>query len=133
MLPPGAVPSGPSRGIPWRLCVAERFHPLHRSIASISEQECNPVPENRNHDNGENPGRKPESTGKMGLFDVRTSFFRPLWRRIVATALCLGWALYELSLGAVFWAILFGAAGAHLAWQFFVTFDDRPGSGEEKN
>ena len=62
----------------------------------------------------------------MGLFDVQTSFFRPLWRRIAATVVCLAWAATELAAGAVMWAMLFGAAGIHLAWQFFVVFRPAP-------
>ncbi len=81
-------------------------------MASKTDQEREPAPaENRR------PRRR------MDFLDVRTPFFRPLWRRVVAVALCLGWALYEISTGAVFWSILFGAAGLHLAWQFFVIFD----------
>ncbi|GAB5374310.1 MAG: hypothetical protein AcusKO_07720 [Acuticoccus sp.] len=69
----------------------------------------------------------------MSFFEVRTPFFRPMWRRVVATAICFGWALFELLSGAVFWAVLFGAAGAALAWQFFITFDDAPApEAEEK-
>lgn len=58
----------------------------------------------------------------MSLFDVQTPFFRPLWRRVAVTSACLAWALMEVTTGAVFWAILFGAAGLYLAWQFFVVF-----------
>lgn len=68
----------------------------------------------------------------MQFFEVRSPFFRPLWRRVLATAICLGWALFELSNGAMLWAILFGAAGAALAWQFFVTFEDGPAFKEDK-
>ena len=59
----------------------------------------------------------------MKFLDVRTPFFRPLWRRVATTALCLGWAAFELATGSVFWAMLFGAVGLHLFWQFFVIFD----------
>ena len=59
----------------------------------------------------------------MRFFDLRTPFFRPFWSRALVTAVCLGWALFELSTGAVFWAILFGAMGAWCAWEFFVVFD----------
>jgi len=62
----------------------------------------------------------------MSLFEVRTPFFRPMWRRVVATALCLGWALVELLSGALFWAALFGAAGVVLFFQFFIAFDKGP-------
>ena len=59
----------------------------------------------------------------MSFLDVRTPFFRPLWRRVIATTVCLAWAVVELLSGAVMWAIIFGAAGLYLAWQFFVAFD----------
>ena len=62
----------------------------------------------------------------MQFFEVRTPFFRPLWRRILAAAIVLGWAVFELVSGAVFWGALFGVAGAYVSWQFFVTFEDGP-------
>ena len=67
----------------------------------------------------------------MGFFDVQTPFFRPLWRRVAVTAVCIAWAAVELATGAVVWAMLFGAASAWLAWQFFVAFD--PGSDRDRN
>ncbi|MCY4452678.1 MAG: hypothetical protein OXC01_12075 [Immundisolibacterales bacterium] len=67
----------------------------------------------------------------MSLFDVQTPFFRPLWRRVAVTVVCLAWAAMEVSTGAVFWAILFGAAGLYLAWQFFVVFDPAPDGDED--
>ena len=60
---------------------------------------------------------------KKGLFEVAHPIFRPLWRRVLVTALCLGWALVELANGAVIWAAVFGACGAYLFVQFFVRFD----------
>ncbi len=68
----------------------------------------------------------------MSFFDVRTPFFRPLWRRIAVTAVCLAWALVELATGAVIWATLFGAASAWLAWQFFVAFRLPADNGEDR-
>ena len=49
-----------------------------------------------------------------------------LWRRVVATVFCLAWAAMELATGAAMWAILFGAAGLYLAWQFFMVFSPAP-------
>jgi len=63
-------------------------------------------------------------------FDVQSPIFRPLWLRAVIVVVLIGWALVELSGGAVFWAILFGAAGIYLGYQFFVVFD--PDQGGEK-
>ena len=68
----------------------------------------------------------------MGFFDVQTTFFRPLWRRIAATTVCLVWAVVELATGAVMWAMLFGAASAYLAWQFFVVFRPPPDNGGDR-
>ena len=68
----------------------------------------------------------------MSLFDVQTPFFRPLWRRIAATAVCLAWAAVELATGGMMWAMLFGAAGIYLAWQFFVVFRPPPDNGEDR-
>lgn len=56
-------------------------------------------------------------------FDVKHPFFRPFWRRALATALILGWAVFEWSGGAQVWAMVFGIAGAYLFLQFFVQFD----------
>ena len=83
------------------------------------------MPEDRNADGRADAGR-PRKRGGMDFLDVRTPFFDPLWRRVLATGMCLAWTLYELSTGSVFWAILFGAASAHLFWQFFVVFDRKP-------
>ena len=70
----------------------------------------------------------------MSFLDVQLPFFRPLWRRVITTAVCLAWAAVELLSGALMWAIIFGAAGFYLAWQFFVVFsppsetDQAPGT-----
>ena len=68
----------------------------------------------------------------MSLLDVRTPFFRPLWRRIAVTAACIAWAAVEFATGAVFWATLFGAASIYLAWQFFVDFRPPPDNGDDR-
>ena len=60
---------------------------------------------------------------KKSFFEVRHPFFRPLWRRVLVTGFCLGWALFELSNGSTIWAAVFGACGVHLFLQFFVKFD----------
>ncbi|NHF73398.1 hypothetical protein [Paracoccus xiamenensis] len=48
------------------------------------------------------------------LVDPNHPFFRPLWVRILCVAFPFGWAMFEMGTGNVFWAILFGAAGAVL-------------------
>lgn len=59
----------------------------------------------------------------MSFFDVQHPFFKPLWRRVAVTVVCLGWAVVEFASGAPFWGILFGAAGLWCAHQFFFAFD----------
>ncbi|HMQ57486.1 MAG TPA: DUF3329 domain-containing protein [Rhizobiaceae bacterium] len=59
------------------------------------------------------------------MFDFNHPFFKPLWIRILVVAFTLGWALFELSMGATFWAMLFGAMGLAALWGLFVTFNPR--------
>lgn len=65
----------------------------------------------------------------MDRLGIRHPFFRPLWRRGLTVALCLGWALVELSWGNWGWAVLFGGIGAVAGYEFFIAFD--PGNYEE--
>ena len=63
------------------------------------------------------------STRRKSLIDFRHPFFRPLWRRVVVTLVLLGWTGFEISLGNLVWAALFGALGAYAAYVFFFAFD----------
>ena len=67
---------------------------------------------------------------KRAWFDVQLPALQPLWLRVAIVTVALGWALFELSNGNVFWSVLFGAAGLYLAYQFFVVWD--PKDPEEK-
>ncbi len=58
----------------------------------------------------------------MRFFDLRSPFFVPLWRRIVACVLILGWAMFELMVGNVGWAITFGVAGAWMVWSLLIAW-----------
>lgn len=60
------------------------------------------------------------------LVDPHHPFFRPLWVRILCVVLTLAWTAFEASTGAVFWAILFGAAGIYLFVALFVIRKDEP-------
>lgn len=59
----------------------------------------------------------------MKLFDLRHPFFRPLWRRVLVTVLCLAWAAVEFAGGAAFWGTLFAGIGALCVYEFFIVFD----------
>jgi hypothetical protein len=58
-----------------------------------------------------------------GLLDVNHHWFRPLWVRVLFTAMIGGWTVFEIWRGSPFWAILFGAATGWLIYQWFVVFD----------
>jgi hypothetical protein len=66
------------------------------------------------------------------FFDLQDPFYKPLWIRVLITALCLGWAVVELAAGGPFWAILFGAMGLYCAHQFFIAFNPREPDGKDK-
>lgn len=55
----------------------------------------------------------------MNILDPHHPFFRPLWRRVLTVAIPVAWGVFELLSGAVFWALLFLAAGGYAAWEFF--------------
>jgi len=58
------------------------------------------------------------------MFKLRHPWFNPTWRRAVVTAFLVIWGLFELSNGAVFWAVVFVGAGAVVGWVFFVDWTD---------
>ncbi len=56
----------------------------------------------------------------MKFLDRDDAFFAAPWRRWV-TVLATGlWAVVELATGNPGWAVLFGAASAYAAWEFFL-------------
>ncbi len=57
------------------------------------------------------------------FFDVQSPMFRPLWLRLAIVVLTFGWAIFEGLAGNVMWAVVFGAAGVFLAYQFLAVFD----------
>jgi hypothetical protein len=62
---------------------------------------------------------------KKQMWNVKTPFFRPLWRRAVACLACLVWAGVELAYGNQMFGALFLATGAYLVFQFFIKFDPK--------
>lgn len=58
----------------------------------------------------------------MQLIDPKHSFYRPLAVRLIIVAVCLGWAIVELTTGEPFWAILSGALGVYAAWMLLVNY-----------
>ena len=66
----------------------------------------------------------------MTLFDTSHPMLRPLWVRLLTTFAPSAWALLELSLGNVNWAILFGVVGFWCFLSLIVKYED-PGEPEE--
>lgn len=66
------------------------------------------------------PARNTLALRNMAFFDLKSEFFRPLWRRIVVVVICFGWAGFEFISGAPFWGVIFAGMGAVAAYQFFV-------------
>ena len=62
---------------------------------------------------------------KKSMFEVRHPFFRPFYRRFIATSVILGWAIFEWVNGAQVWALVFGTCGFYLFLQFFIHFDPK--------
>ncbi len=62
----------------------------------------------------------------MHLIDSSHPFYRPLWRRVVIVAICLGWAVIEAATGGPFWAVIVGGVGIYAAWMLLLNFDPKP-------
>ena len=64
----------------------------------------------------------------MKLLDTDHPFFRPLWIRLLVTAVAAGWTMFEFAAGEIFWGMIFLAFTALSVWGFFIDFnpdDDR--------
>ena len=70
------------------------------------------------------------------FFDFGNPAYRPLWVRLLIVGSCLGWAVFELRSGQVFWATLFGGIGLYAGYHLFVVFPpeekepEKPASGD---
>lgn len=59
---------------------------------------------------------------KKNMWNVKTPFFRPVWRRLLACCIVGLWGIVELIYGNKTFGILFLGAGAYLVHQFFIIF-----------
>lgn len=57
------------------------------------------------------------------LLELRHPFFAPLWRRVLTTALCTGWAVIEFTSGGPFFGVLFTALALWTGYHFFLSFN----------
>ncbi|WP_106743572.1 hypothetical protein [Yoonia maritima] len=56
------------------------------------------------------------------MLNANDPFYRPVWRRAVIVAVCLGWGMVELLTGSPGFAIIFLALGALAAYRLFLTY-----------
>jgi hypothetical protein len=59
------------------------------------------------------------------FLDSKHPWFRPLWVRVLVTALPLAWGIFEFVGGSPSWGVIFVALAAYAAWEFFFA----PGAG----
>jgi len=57
------------------------------------------------------------------MFEFDDPRFRPLWTRVLIAGSCLAWAAFEVFMGSIGWAMLFGALGLWASFRFFVTYN----------
>ncbi len=60
---------------------------------------------------------------KKNMWNVKTPFFRPMWRRLLACVLPGIWAVVELTIGNPMFGALFVACAGYLVHQFFIVFN----------
>lgn len=65
------------------------------------------------------------------MFNLRTPFFNPLYRRVLTVALALGWAVVEALGGSVGFAMIFAAMGIYAAWQLLFAWAPQPETEDE--
>lgn len=57
----------------------------------------------------------------MALKQTDVNFFRPLWRRVLVTAVCVTWFAAEALFSRdPLWLTITGAAIAYCVWNFFL-------------
>lgn len=57
------------------------------------------------------------------MFDLKHPSLKPLWVRVLLVAVCLGWAIVELTMGSRAWAAVSGAIGLFMLYSFFFSAD----------
>lgn len=60
------------------------------------------------------------------MSDQDHPFLRPLWRRIVLVAICVGWSIVEFASAQPFWGMLAAGMAAYGAWLYLWTYPRPP-------
>ena len=58
----------------------------------------------------------------MPMKERDVQFFRPLWRRVVVTAVCAAWAVMEIFGHDTTWIAVSIGFTAYAVWSFFIRF-----------
>ncbi len=65
----------------------------------------------------------------MALNQRDTDFFRPMWRRVLATAVVAAWCAYETFFSRdQLWITITGVAVVYCVWNFFLRYPKDPGT-----
>jgi hypothetical protein len=65
--------------------------------------------------------------------DEELQWFRPLWLRLLVTALVLVWFLWETFFNKdQLWMLITAAALAYAVWNLFIKFNDKIGKADSK-
>ena len=62
---------------------------------------------------------------------LRHPFFKPVYRRVLVTALCFGWGLFEGYNGAMGWAAVFIGLALYCGYEFFWNWQDPDGPDQQ--
>jgi len=52
------------------------------------------------------------------FLNLDSPFYKPVWIRVLLVAVLAGWGMFEVSMGAVIWAIIFLGLAGICAWRF---------------
>ncbi|NLQ17130.1 hypothetical protein HGG82_05765 [Marinomonas sp. M1K-6] len=58
------------------------------------------------------------------LNEADRKFFRPKWRRVVATLFCAGWTVVEWFSGEPFWGVMAAGITLYCLWHFFYAYEE---------
>lgn len=63
---------------------------------------------------------------KSRFTEQNSPFYKPLWRRIVITAIVALWVAFEIYQGSGFWLVIAVAMLCYALWIFFLSWPKTP-------
>lgn len=67
-----------------------------------------------------------DNTPNKRVFEQDSPFYKPLWRRIVITAIVALWVAFEIYQGSGFWLVIAVAMLCYALWIFFLSWPKTP-------